>query len=432
MDAGNMISEGYFSDSSDDDFVDAADYSRDSSDSEDVGESFADYSSSSSEDHSSNSSEDQVSDSDFYGGYIEELSRNSSEDHVSDSGFCGGYVEELGSKPEEPGSDPEEPSSNSSSFEQLYRCYPVSVLNKEHLEKGDKIIMPLSALDRLLSNLQINYPMLFELSNPGNSGRVAHCGVLEFVADEGLTFLPYWMMKKLLLQDGDLVQVKNKSLVKGTYMKLQPHTMEFLDVSDPKDVLETALRSYSCLATGDTFMVPYNNKEYYIDVIETKPSPAICIIDTDCEVDFAPPLDYVEPQKPAVPSTQSKERPAEANKDEEPSEKIPKFIPFTGSARRLDGKPALDQSVAPVSSTEILEQNQQESENGTKGSMPSTSTSAGRPNGKLVFGKIGSNANRPTNETPKVAAEKSSQEQSQKAETPKLQAFTGKKYTLQG
>ncbi|KAM1809550.1 hypothetical protein ACFX12_026441 [Malus domestica] len=72
MDAVNMISEGYFSDSSDDDFVDAADYSRDSSDSEDVGESFVDYSSSSSEDHSSNSSEDHVSDSDFYGGYIEE------------------------------------------------------------------------------------------------------------------------------------------------------------------------------------------------------------------------------------------------------------------------------------------------------------------------------------------------------------------------
>lgn len=49
-------------------------------------------------------------------------------------------------------------------------------------------------------------------------------------------------------------------------------------------------------------MVAYNNKKYYIDIVETKPSNAISIIETDCEVDFAPPLDYKEPEtvKPAV------------------------------------------------------------------------------------------------------------------------------------
>lgn len=45
-------------------------------------------------------------------------------------------------------------------------------------------------------------------------------------------------------------------------------------------------------------MVPYNNKKFYIDIVETKPSAAISIIETDCEVDFAPPLDYKEPEKP--------------------------------------------------------------------------------------------------------------------------------------
>lgn len=44
-------------------------------------------------------------------------------------------------------------------------------------------------------------------------------------------------------------------------------------------------------------MIPYNNKKYYIDVVETKPATAISIIETDCEVDFAPPLDYIEPEK---------------------------------------------------------------------------------------------------------------------------------------
>lgn len=51
-------------------------------------------------------------------------------------------------------------------------------------------------------------------------------------------------------------------------------------------------------------MVAYNNKKYYIDIVETKPCSAISIIETDCEVDFAPPLDYKEPEKPA-PSPRS-------------------------------------------------------------------------------------------------------------------------------
>lgn len=63
--------------------------------------------------------------------------------------------------------------------------------------------------------------------------------------------------------------------------------------------LETTLRTFSCLTTGDNIMVAYNNKKYYIDIVETRPSDAISIIETDCEVDFAPPLDYVEPERPA-------------------------------------------------------------------------------------------------------------------------------------
>lgn len=61
--------------------------------------------------------------------------------------------------------------------------------------------------------------------------------------------------------------------------------------------LETTLRNYSCLTTGDSIMVPYNNKKYYIDIVEAKPTSAISIIETDCEVDFAPPLDYKEPER---------------------------------------------------------------------------------------------------------------------------------------
>lgn len=60
--------------------------------------------------------------------------------------------------------------------------------------------------------------------------------------------------------------------------------------------LERNLRNYSCLTVGDKITINYNSRKYYIGIVEVKPKKAVTIIETDCEVDFAPPLDYVEPE----------------------------------------------------------------------------------------------------------------------------------------
>ncbi|XP_030516494.1 ubiquitin fusion degradation protein 1 homolog [Rhodamnia argentea] len=307
------------------------------------------------------------------------------------------------------------------SFEQTYRCYPASFIEKPQIESGDKIIMPPSALDRLAS-LHIDYPMLFELRNNA-AERVSHCGVLEFIAEEGMIYMPYWMMENLLLQEGDFVQVKNATLPKGTYVKLQPHTKDFLDISNPKAILETTLRNYSCLTTGDSIMVAYNNKKYYIDIVETKPSHAISIIETDCEVDFAPPLDYKEPERPIAPAPGK----GPAQVEEGPAEAEPKFNPFSGSGRRLDGKPSKNPLMPASTSVSIGKQSGVANGKGTP-SAASASQSARQTQGKLVFG---SNANRTPKEKQKEAPKDSKQEQPPKEE-PKFQAFTGKKYSLRG
>ncbi|XP_028752489.1 ubiquitin fusion degradation protein 1 homolog [Neltuma alba] len=307
------------------------------------------------------------------------------------------------------------------SFEQIYRCYPASFIDKPQIESGDKIIMPPSALDRLAS-LHIDYPMLFELRNEA-AERVSHCGVLEFIAEEGMVYMPYWMMENMLLQEGDIVKLKNATLPKGKYVKLQPHTTDFLDISNPKAILETTLRNYSCLTTGDSIMVAYNNKKYYIDIVETKPSNAISIIETDCEVDFAPPLDYKEPEKPIAPLSGSKA----LKKDEEaPPETEPKFNPFSGAGRRLDGKP-LNYQPPPLSSSGSKDKRPRVINSDAQSSAASTSQSNSRESqGKLVFG---SNANR-SKETAK--GKETKQEPSQQKEEPKFQPFTGKKYSLRG
>ncbi|KAF7841063.1 ubiquitin fusion degradation protein 1-like protein isoform X1 [Senna tora] len=295
-------------------------------------------------------------------------------------------------------------------FSNEYRCYPVPFIEKPQMENGDKIIMPPSALHHLekakniKSSLHVSYPMLFELRNDA-AERVSHCGVLEFIAEEGIIYMPYWMMESMVLQEGDTVRVKNVRLPKGTYVKLQPHTRDFLDISNPKailcvrlnmpQILETTLRNFTCLTTGDTIMVAYNNKKYYIDIIETKPSNAITIIDTDCEVDFAPPLDH---------------RKSTVEKDYREH----KFIPFSGSGKRLDGKPMNSQFPSLFSSL---------NPNGNSLSSSASHSNARHSQGKVVFGSDVYRSN-------EIVKEKEPKRQPPQPKEPKFQAFMGKKYSL--
>lgn len=113
-------------------------------------------------------------------------------------------------------------------------------------------------------------------------------------------------MQTLLLEPGDLVQVKSTDLPPGQFIKLQAQSTSFLDISDPKAVLENAFRNFSCLTKGDVFTFAYNDQVYEMAVLETKPSNntnAVSVLETDLEVDFAPPVGYEEIQRPSGTST---------------------------------------------------------------------------------------------------------------------------------
>ena len=132
------------------------------------------------------------------------------------------------------------------------------------------------------------------LSNP-QMGKKTHCGVLEFSADEGLCYLPRWIMDQLFLEDGAEIILRNVTLQKGKYIAIQPHETAFIDLSNPKSVLEQELTNYACLSKGDTININYQGRDYLIDVVECKPVDNICIVEADVEVDFKAPLDYKEP-----------------------------------------------------------------------------------------------------------------------------------------
>jgi ubiquitin fusion degradation protein 1 len=155
-----------------------------------------------------------------------------------------------------------------------------------------------------LAHLNIVYPMMFELVS--QAGIKTHCGVLEFSAEEGRMYIPYWMMQHLRLSPGQILSIKSASLKKGSYVKLRPQTKDFIEeISNPKAVLEAKLRNFATLTAGDTIMINYNKKNYCIDILECKASDAnveaISVIDTDVQVDFDRPAD--------MPDSPVRERP---------------------------------------------------------------------------------------------------------------------------
>jgi len=220
-------------------------------------------------------------------------------------------------------------------FDHQYQAFPVSFLGKEDLEKGNKMILPQSALDHL-ARLNISYPMLFEVTNPSTSRRT-HAGVQEFIAEEGTCYLPYWLMCNLLLQEGDLVQITNTTLPKGSFVKLQPISSDFLDIHNPRAVLENSLRNFATLTVGDCIVIDYNQKRYEIEIVECKPAQAISIIEADVNVDFAPPKDYKEPERThSSGGFQAKEEEVEVIEPEPEEDKGVRL--FAGSGQRVDGK----------------------------------------------------------------------------------------------
>ncbi|KFH05945.1 ubiquitin fusion degradation protein UFD1CY, partial [Toxoplasma gondii VAND] len=202
------------------------------------------------------------------------------------------------------------------------------------------VLLPQSAL-HALARLHISWPMLFEVVNEAKDRRT-HTGVLEFVAEEGTCHFPYWMMQNLGLEEGDIVRVRNISLPKGTFVELQPVTTEFLQVSNPRAVLEVALRGYAALTVGDLIYLPFLDKGFQLLVTDLRPAPAVSIIETDMEVEFKAPEGYVEPTVRAKQSTS--EADAAMNSEEESSEidsaesDSSQRVLFAGKGTRLDGK----------------------------------------------------------------------------------------------
>ncbi|KJH48476.1 ubiquitin fusion degradation protein UFD1 [Dictyocaulus viviparus] len=219
------------------------------------------------------------------------------------------------------------------------------------LNHGGKILLPNSTLDYLV-RYNVPYPMLFKVSSLCESPRATNCGVLEFSAPEGKTYLPRWMMKQLRIEDGAEVRVDSVTLPSATYAKLKPQSLDFLNISNPRAVLEVELRKFACLTKNDIIAVMYADQVLEFLVQEVKPSNAVCIIECDLNLDFDAPEGYIDESMDTKASTC---KPTAADVKGLQASSGP-FSAFSGSGQRLDGKKkASSSSLAADQGKELLD-----------------------------------------------------------------------------
>lgn len=94
------------------------------------------------------------------------------------------------------------------------------------------------------------------------------------------------MMRNLMIDEGEMIQVESATLPVASFSKFEPQSADFLDITNPKAMLENALRNFACLTSGDIIAIRYNDRIYELRVLETRPGDAVSIIECDMDVSF--------------------------------------------------------------------------------------------------------------------------------------------------
>jgi len=208
---------------------------------------------------------------------------------------------------------------------------------------GDKILLPPSALEALLSasanaaaessrrdlpsydpynsatfsayrqaesqyqdqRQQLPYPLTFRLVNPDN-GKVIYAGIQEFSAEENEIVVSDFLRESLGIKNGSgkleatgeaesqqSITIHANQLQKGTFVKLRPLEAGY-DPDDWKAVLEEYLRKNYTTLTNCEVLVVHGGRgvggkkeEFRFLVDGFKPeADGVCIVDTDLEVDI--------------------------------------------------------------------------------------------------------------------------------------------------
>ena len=209
----------------------------------------------------------------------------------------------------------------------------------KHLEYGNKVLLPKTILNKLSVYDNLLFPLTFKMND-------IIFGIHEIIEDIDTIYIPTDIATKLNINEPIIQELffLNIEIEKGTFIKLKPHQSKFYNVINTKEFLEHNLKKlFTHLKKNDTIKLPYHNDILYFDIIETKPSDIISIIDTDIEVDFDLAHDYVEPPKKTnvkfsfkMPLNKNTKNTKNTNNKDNKNQNDYNFKPFSGKGRKLN------------------------------------------------------------------------------------------------
>ncbi|PQK17767.1 hypothetical protein BB8028_0008g02740 [Beauveria bassiana] len=197
-----------------------------------------------------------------------------------------------------------------------YALLPLEASNGSSLN-GDKIILPQSALEQLLSAsasqavMQDKYttasshlpnPLTFRLVNP-TCNKSVYAGIREFSAPEGTVVLSPYLLSALGLATDDekatttsanstvsqiRLEVHTETLPKGTYARLRPLEAGY-NPDDWRPLLERQLQRDFTSLTKNAKILVHGVRGEVFQLLVDKLSPegqGVCVVDTDLEVDI--------------------------------------------------------------------------------------------------------------------------------------------------
>jgi hypothetical protein len=90
-------------------------------------------------------------------------------------------------------------------------------------------LLGLAPASRPAAQMHVEYPMLFNVES-ATTGRSTHCGVLEFVAEEGVVYMPHWVRPTRGCLWGALSPAHRQACVRRAYARLGACTSAFRQV----------------------------------------------------------------------------------------------------------------------------------------------------------------------------------------------------------
>tara|TARA_Y100000816_G_scaffold292165_1_gene286165 strand:- start:2588 stop:3355 length:768 start_codon:yes stop_codon:yes gene_type:complete len=160
------------------------------------------------------------------------------------------------------------------------------------LENSNKTLLPAACIPDLDLDAGTTY---LEIKNTNNN-KSAICAVHEYTESPGIIFIPCGIMNNINLRDGNnTIVTQRTNISKGEYIKIKPMKKAFIDLPNPKAILERHISQfYPILSENEIITVRHNNDLYYIEIVETKPDKVIQTTNCDINLDFDRPADMPE------------------------------------------------------------------------------------------------------------------------------------------